>query len=337
DKDHIVVVQMQSMDVLRNHETIKSEFNKHHNILRGTAVSQVPINVTLSEGISLNMGWSNEDPQFNCLEVDQDFFETMGVEIVHGSGFTREYSRDYTDYLVNKTGSEILESGDEDILGKNIRVKHGGITLGPIVGVVKDFNFASLHSDIGPLVICQNPGRYQALLFKVRSENIDATLSFMDSKWKELSNGAPFDYSFMDEEFDRIYKAEKRIGQIFIVFMVMTIFIACIGLFGLTSYTTIQRTKEVGIRKVLGSSVFAISYMFVKENIKLVIAALVLSIPMGYYFMNKWLADFAYRINLDWRIFLFASGIVVFIAIVTVSFHAVRAALINPADSLRYE
>jgi len=171
------------------------------------------------------MGYSSEDPHFNYLETDQDFFKTMGVEIVRGSGFTREYSMDYTDYLVNEAGSELLKSADEDILGKNIRVKHDGITLGPIVGIVKDFNFASLHNDIGPLVICQNPGRYSALLFKIRSENIDETLSFMGTKWKKLSNGTPFDYSFMDEEFDKIYKTENRAGQLFIAFMVMAIFI----------------------------------------------------------------------------------------------------------------
>jgi putative ABC transport system permease protein len=337
DKDQIVVVQMQSRDVKRNHVTIKSELEKYHNILSSTAVSQVPINVTLSEGISFNMGWSNEDPQFNYLETDKDFFETMGVEIVRGFGFTREYSEDYTDYLVNEAGSELLRSADEDILGKNIRVKHDGITLGPIVGVVKDFNFASLHNDIGPLVICQNPGRYSALLFKIRSENIDETLSFMDSKWKELSNGTPFDYSFLDEEFDRIYKTENRAGQLFIAFMVMAIFIACIGLFGLTSYSTIQRTKEVGIRKALGSTVFGITCMFLKENIRLIIIAFVMAIPLGYYFMLQWLADFAYKINLDWKIFLFAGSVVLIIAVITVSFHAIKAALINPADSLRYE
>ena len=159
----------------------------------------------------------------------------------------------------------------------------------------------------------------------------------MDTKWKALSNGAPFDYSFMDEEFDKIYKGERRVGQIFMVFMFMAIFIACIGLFGLTSYTTIQRTKEVGIRKVLGSSVTGITYLFLKENITLIMMALVLSIPLGYYFMNKWLADFAYKINLDWKIFLLSGGVVLFVAVITVSFHAIRTALINPAESLRYE
>jgi len=337
EKDHIVIIPMQGRDIVQKYETIKSSFLEYHNVLGATAVSQVPINVTLTEGISFNLGHSDENPIYNTLEVDQDFFKTMGVEFTEGTGFHRKYSKDYTDYIVNEAGVDQLVKDGEAILGKSIRVKHGGITLGPVIGIVKDFNFASLHGDIGPLVICQNPRSYSTLLVKIRPEEIDQTIDFMKDKWKEFSNGASLDYSFMDGEFDNIYKMEKRVGQIFIVFMMIAIFIACIGLFGLTSYTTIRRTKEVGIRKVLGSSVFGIAFMFFKENIQLILYSLIISIPFGYFIMNAWLADFAYRINLDWRIFLISGGTVLLLAILTVLFHAVKTALVNPADSLRYE
>jgi putative ABC transport system permease protein len=271
------------------------------------------------------------------LHADRDFFQTMDVKLEEGTMFTRDYSENYTEYIVNRAGMQVLSESPGTLFMRNIRIKHDGITLGPVIGIVEDFNFASLHDDIGPLVISQNPLWYSYLLFKVQAGNLTETLTFMKETLQEIVPGAPFEYQFLDQEFDKLYKTEHKLSNLVSVFTILAIFIACIGLFGVSAYETVQRTKEVGVRKVLGSSALQVVLLFLTDNIKLVVISLLLAIPASYFIMDNWLRDFAYRIQIGIDLILIAIISVLTITLLTVTYHSIRAALINPSETLRYE
>jgi putative ABC transport system permease protein len=337
DKDHIVAIPFFNPEMIKQSETIKDRMKEHHSIISGSAVSQLPINIDMSEGVSNNMKYQPEDVTMFFLHADKDFFQTMGIEIKAGEGFRKEYSSKQTEYIVNRSGMHALGENQETLFSRNIRVKHGGITLGPIVGLVDDFNFASLHDQIGPIVISQNPSWYDYLLFKIKAGNPAETLEYMKSTLKETVPGMPFEYQFLDQEFDKLYKSEKKLSRIVAVFTILALFIACIGLFGLTAFDTMQRTKEIGVRKVMGSSTLQIVILFLKENFKLITFSILIAIPSSYLIMNQWLQDFAYRIDIDISIIIIAIISVMGITLLTVTYHVIRTALINPSETLRYE
>ena len=333
-KDQIMVVPMYTKVVRMNQEVIKSEFLKHSQILAGSAVSQIPVNVTFMEGISFDMGFTVEDPMFYTFEADPDIFNTLGIELIQGRGFINEYSEGYTEYILNKQGMKEL---GEDILNRNIRVKHGGVTLGPVVGIVNDFNFASLHNGIGPLVICQNPTAYQFLLFKINIQDVGSTISFMESTWNQIFPDLPFDFQFLSQAYDHLYKMETKAGNLMLAFTLVAIMIAFSGLFGLSSFSALRRTKEVGIRKVMGSSTLSLVFMFIKENLQLILVAFIAAVPVGYYIMNRWLEGFEYRVRIGVDIIVITLGCIVIIATISIIYQAIKAALTNPVETLRYE
>jgi putative ABC transport system permease protein len=283
------------------------------------------------------MSYSSEDAEMFFLHADKDFFQTMGPQLLEGKMFTREYSKENTEYVVNKAGMHVLGENPETIFNRQIRIKHDGITLGPVIGVVDDFNFASLHDKIGPLVISQNPSYYSYILFKIRPGNPGETLAYMKSTLKDIVPDMPFEYQFLDQEFDNLYKTEFRLSKIVSVFTILAIFIASIGLFGLSAFDTMQRTKEIGVRKVMGSTTPQVVFLFLKENIKLILVSIIIAIPSSYMIMNIWLQDFAFRIQIGMSIILTAIIFVFGITLLTVIYHAVKAAIINPAETLRYE
>jgi putative ABC transport system permease protein len=205
-----------------------------------------------------------------------------------------------------------------------------------IVGVIKDFNFASLRNNVSPVILMygQDTG---ALSVKVNTANITALMAMISDKWKSIKPGKEFEYSFMDDDFDSSYRAEQRMGTIFIIFTSLTIVIACLGLFGLAAYAAEQRTKEIGIRKVLGANVGAIVGMLSKDFIKLVMIAIVIAIPVAWVAMQQWLQGFAYRQNIQWWVVVLAAVLAVLIAFVTISFQSIKAALANPVRSLKNE
>jgi putative ABC transport system permease protein len=333
-KDQVIVIPMITQDVVKNQQLIKSEFTKHTRILSGSAVSQIPVNITLKEGISFNKGWSVDDPLLYTLEADPDVFKTLGLKFIEGRNFNHEYSGSYTEYIINEEGSKLL---GPDILNMNIRVKHGGVTLGPVVGIIQDFNFSSLHSRIAPLVISQNPGNYQFLLFNVKTEDIGNTLAYMKKSWERILPDLPFDFQFLSQAYENLYQMEAKAGNMMFTFTVIALVIAFSGLFGLSSFTALRRTKEVGLRKVLGSALNSIVFMFVRENMKLVLFAFIIAVPVGYFFMNRWLTGFAYHIRIGFDIMLISLGSVMIIATLSIIYQAVRAAMANPVDTLRYE
>ena len=205
-----------------------------------------------------------------------------------------------------------------------------------IIGIMKDFNFSSMHDKVGPLIL-ELGEDYGRIAMRINTQNIPALISQVQNKWNRMAPGQPFSYSFLDADFNKIYNAEQRTGKLFISFAIFAIFIACLGLFGLVTYAAEQRIKEIGIRKVLGASVQEIVAMISKDFVNLVLIAFLVSFPVAWWMMNKWLQGFAYRIDIGWWVFALAGLLTIAIALVTVSFQAIKAAVANPVKSLRSE
>ncbi|QEC65979.1 FtsX-like permease family protein [Panacibacter ginsenosidivorans] len=271
--------------------------------------------------------------------IDYDYIKTMGMEIVKGRNFSKEFGSDSSAMLITETTAKLL--GYSDPIGKMMYVPsniQGDNSMIPIkiIGVVKDFHFESLRQNIGPL--CMLLGNSTGLIsFKINVANADGLIKQIENKWKAMAPGMPFSYRFMDDSFNEMYRSEQRAGYIAITFAVLAIVIACLGLFGLVTYMAEQRTKEIGIRKVLGASTGNVVTMLSKDFLVLVIIACVIAFPVAWLAMSNWLKDYAYRINIEWWVFFVAGFTALAIALITVSFQAIKAALANPVKSLRTE
>ncbi len=271
--------------------------------------------------------------------VDYDYLKTMGMEIVKGRNFSPEFGTDSTAILITETTAKLL--GYDDPINKNLYAPAGEYednSFVPlhIIGVVKDFHFESLRQEIGPL--CMRLGNSTGTIsFKVAAASTGGLINQIENKWKAMAPELPFSYRFLDDSFNEMYKNEQRVGSLAITFAVLAILIACLGLFGLVTYMAEQRTKEIGIRKVLGASITNVVTMISKDFLVLVAVACVIAFPVAWYAMDKWLADYAYRIDIEWWIFLAAGFTALAIALITISFKAIKAAIVNPAKSLRTE
>jgi putative ABC transport system permease protein len=240
--------------------------------------------------------------------------------------------------LINETAARSFGWNTNTALGKTIiRINSYRGTNVPfrVVGVTKDFHFQSLHEPITPLLMTLKPEG--GLIFKIKGIDVSGLLATMKNKWDAFNTGEPFTYAFMDDLYNKTYAAEQKTGTILNIFALLTVFVACLGLFGLATYTAEQRTKEIGIRKVLGASVAEVTGMLSKEFIKLVLIASLIAFPAAWWAMNEWLQSFAYRINISWWVFVIAGVAALSIALITVSFQAIKAALMNPVKSLRTE
>jgi putative ABC transport system permease protein len=270
--------------------------------------------------------------------IDYDYIPMLGMQIIKGRNFSPQFGTDSTAVIINETTAGLL--GYPDPLGKKIYTRDGDasspVTGFTIIGVVKNFHFESLRENISPLCFRLGNNKW-CVSFKLATTDVRSVVKNIESKWKSMAPGFPFDYQFLDQAFDNMYRQEQRVGRIAISFAVLAILIACLGLFGLATYMAEQRTKEIGVRKVLGASVQNITTMLSKEFVTLVIIAAVIAFPLAWWGMHLWLQDFAYRVNISWWVFALAAFIAFAIALVTVSFQAIRAAIANPVDSLRTE
>jgi putative ABC transport system permease protein len=270
--------------------------------------------------------------------IDYDYIPTLGMQIVKGRNFSPQFGSDSTAVIINETTEKLL--GFPDPIGKKIYTgddnNPGHSVAFTIIGVVKNFHFESLRENIGPLCFRLGYNKW-SLAFRVGTSDIRSLVSNIEGRWKSMAPGYPFTYEFLDDAFDNMYREEQRIGKIAISFSVLAIFVACLGLFGLATYMAEQRTKEIGVRKVLGASVQNITTMLSKEFVVLVLIAAVIAFPLSWWAMHHWLEDFAFRVNISWWVFVLAASIAFTIALLTVSFQAIRAAIANPVDSLRTE
>ncbi|HEX8024407.1 ABC transporter permease, partial [Mucilaginibacter sp.] len=269
--------------------------------------------------------------------IDADYVGTLDMKIAAGRNFSQQMPTDSTGLVINETAVRFLGYKDpiNKILYRNMDGNRDHMKPYHIVGVVKDFNFNSLRENVSPVVFLLGDDMGD-MSVKVNTKNLPALIDQIKNKWQGMTQ-SQFSYSFMDQDFDANYRAEQRTGTISIIFTVLAISIACLGLFGLAAYAAEQRTKEIGIRKVLGASVSAIVNTLSKDFIKLVLISIAITTPVAWYLMNKWLQDFAYRISIQWWVLVLAGAGAMLIAIVTVSFQSVKAALANPVNSLKNE
>jgi putative ABC transport system permease protein len=268
--------------------------------------------------------------------VDFDYIPQYKIKMLAGRAFSRSFLTDTTQaMIVNEAAMKMFGySSPEQIIGK--RFDQWG-RKGMIIGVMKDFHFRSLQEVIKPLSMRIEPNGCDLVSLNVETKNLPATIAAIESKWKTLIPNRPFNYFFLDEFFDKQYRSEDRFGSLFLNFAILAIFISCLGLLGLASYSTMQRIKEIGIRKVMGASVTNIVNLLSKEFLLLVVLSFFIAAPIAGYFMDKWLRGFAYRISMSWWMFVAAGLTALLIALLTVSFQAIKAAVANPVKSLRTE
>ena len=322
-------------DFWKSYDTFKKEIQQNPDILGITAASSIPTHtVTSTSGVD----WEGKSPEFDVLftqfNVDYDYFETFEMEMAQGRAFSREFPTDATDaYILNETGARL--TGMKDPVGKKFSLWG---KPGPIIGIVKDYHFKSLHAKIEPLVLrMYHQDWHNYVIIRVRAENITGTLKSVENAYKKYHPGYPFEFWFLDEALNNLYLSEIRTGTVFRWFTFLAIFISSLGLFGLASFMADQRTKEIGIRKVLGASAFGIFFLLLKEFVKWVLIASAISWPIAYYAMERWLKNFAYRTDIAIWIFMVSGIFGLFIAVVTVSYQSLKASIANPVDSLRYE
>jgi putative ABC transport system permease protein len=337
NKEHVVVLPIREGSIVQSIESIKEELRSHSGVVSVAASSAVPghgasrHNAFLPEGFELD-----ESQMIGAISIDHNFIPTLDMEVIAGRNFSPEFVADNKkSALINEAAAR--EFGWDDPIGKTVTELTGNGITKTVIGVVKDFHVESLRKKIGPLYIENEPSAFGCISIRIRPRNVSGTMEFLRKKWKEFDSSGTFDYAFLDESFDSQYRAEERLSTIFSYFTLFAIFIACLGLFGLASFTAEQRTKEIGIRKVLGASVYDIVILLSKEFTKWVLLANIIAWPVAYYAMNKWLQDFAYRINTGIWIFIIAGALAVTVALLTVSYQAIKSALSNPVETLRYE
>ncbi len=340
DKSQVLIIN-EAYTLDKNVTSFKEEMLKVPGVEKATVSSFLPVNSSRSDNVYSSSPIMDSKNGFDmqAWQVDYDYLPTLGMQLLKGRNFSKDFGGDSATVIINETTAHIL--GYDDPIGKRLYgnpENNNSTERVPytIVGVVKNFNFESLKQTVGPLAMFLKPST-GLLSFKIQAANTTDIVKQAENKWKLMAPGKPFSYRFLDDSFSQMYSAEQRIGKIILIFSVLAILIACLGLFGLSIFIAEQRTKEIGIRKVLGANVGGIVQLLSKDFIKLVAIAFVIAAPLAWYCMTQWLKDFAYRIDISWWIFLLAGVLAIVIAIATVSFQAIKAALMNPVKSLRTE
>ena len=271
----------------------------------------------------------------NFAVCDYDFIKTLGIQIVNGRDFQQDMPSDtLTAVVVNETF--VNRMGWKDPIGKKVEAGDANTLRARVIGVMKDYHQTGMYNDIESLLLAYRPLN-NIIYIKLSGIDTKSTISFIETKWKEIFPDQPFAYTYLSERFNRQFEADERRGLIFTLFTVLAILIACLGLFGLASYMVEQRTKEIGIRKVLGASVYSITQLLARDFVGLIIISMILAFPLAWYLMSSWLKDFNYRINIEWWMFGLVGIAALFVALCTIGFQATKAAVANPVKSLRTE
>lgn len=338
NKDFIVnTVYASTLD--KNFDSFRHDLLKDPGIKEVGRSSRIPSGRLLDEmNASVVQGGTLQPIKIDlkCLATDYGFIPTYGIHLAAGRNFSRDFTTDTSNYILNETAVKLLgwrspqDAIDKDMLYGKIR--------GKVIGVVSDFHFESLHQSIIPLIFFMPTHNfYNHMSIKVSGNNIPSAINAIQSTWGKYLPEIPLEYNFLDDKFQQLYNSEQQQGSLFTIFSCIAIFIACLGLFGLSAFTISQRVKEIGVRKVLGASVPQIVVELSKDFLKLVLIATVFAFPLAWFFMNNWLLDFASRISISWWVFVLAGIIALIIAFVTISFQSIKAATANPVKSLRSE
>jgi len=340
EKQNLIVVRTSAGPARESIDSIKQEFKNIPGVLNAGLTSQVPgreanVSPFVPEGFS-----TNESQLMKNIDIDQDFIPTMGIEVTAGRNFSSEFGTDSSSaIIINETAAR--KFGWTDPIGKKIEHFSGeeieDRTAKTVVGIIKDIHMSSLHSLIMPLYINNESDDLDNIAIRINPNNVGGTIDKLRAKWKELYPNQSFDYYFLDDSLATLYESEGRLSQIFSSFTLFAIFIACLGLFGMASFTAEQRTKEIGIRKVLGASVSGVVVLLAKDFLKLVLLANIISWPIAYFAMKKWTQGFAYQAETGVWMFVITGVLAVVIALLTVSFQSIRAALSHPINAIKYE
>lgn len=340
DKEQIAVIPYNSA-LNDKYEAFRNELLANSNFKNASRSSRIPTGRLLDAMDAYTMSGDSmrqSKTDIKLVAVDYDFMPTYGIKMAAGRNFSREYGTDTTGFVLNESAVKALGwKSSQDAVGRDF--KYGNIK-GHVIGVTKDFHFENMHQSIVPLVFEMFPPRisfFNNLSVKFSGNNTIAALEYLGTTWKKFLPEIPYEYTFLDENFDKLYQSEQRQGTIFTAFACIAIFIACLGLFGLSAFTITQRIKEIGVRKVLGANVGSIVALLSKDFLRLVLIAALIAFPVAWYSMNSWLKDFAYRIDIQWWVFVLAAVAATLVALLTVSYQAIKAALANPVKSLRTE
>jgi putative ABC transport system permease protein len=330
DKEHVFVFTLKKE--LHDHfQAVRNELLKQPGVLGVASINGTIIGVN---GTTSDTYWDGKENERTFLihpnSIDKEFIPLLGMKIIEGNNFTGSPA-DSAHFILNETA--VKQAGIKDPIGKSFTLWDN---KGTIIGVVKDFNYASLKTAIEPAIFYYNPACW-TMYIKTTGNKAKQAVAAAEKVWKAYATEFPFEYSFLDDSFNRMYKDDQRTGILFSVFAIVAIVISCLGLLGLATYTAQVKTKEIGIRKVMGASIVSIVRLLSKEFIVLVLIAFVLAIPLAWLAMNKWLQDFVYRISIGWWVFIAAGSIAIIIAFLTISFQAVKAGIASPVKSLRTE
>ena len=330
DKSHVLSVNMRGMN--EHYDAVKAALMKQPGI---TDVTRASSNVVSIGGQTGDNYWDGkkegETMMVRPMAIDKDFIPFFKMKLQAGNNFTGTVA-DSAHFILNETAVKV--AGIKDPIGKKFKLWK---TMGTIAGVVKDFHFASMKYKIEPVVFYYFPNDMGRIYIKTTAANAASSIAASEKIWKKYNPDFAFDYAFLDDTFNELYKSEQQTGFLFNAFAVIAILISCLGLFGLAAFTAQRRNREIGVRKVLGATVTGVIRLLAKDFIKLVLVAIVIATPLTWYMMNKWLQDFAYKTTISWMVFLLAGLIAIAIALITVSFQAIKAAIANPVKSLRTE
>ncbi|WP_420149538.1 ABC transporter permease, partial [Spirosoma sp.] len=319
-------------------EAFRQEVMRKPSIASATTSMLLPVNIQAN---SADLNWAGKDPKLqtsvSCMFVGSDFTRTMNIKILDGRDFRADSPADSTNYLINEATAKLMSEstpGMKNPVGKEVSFWPG---KGRIIGLMKDFHLQSLHQAITPLILCFDYRNTSYLLVKTRAGQTQQAIADLEQLSKEFNPNYPFNYHFLDEEYENLYRSEQQVHTLVNYFGILAILISCLGLFGLAMFTAEQRTKEIGVRKVLGASVTSIVGLLSTDFLKLVFIALLIASPLAWWALDKWLGTFAYQTKLTWWIFGLAGVLSILIAFLTVSYQSIRAATVNPVKSLRSE
>lgn len=342
DKDHVLVLPIGS-NMMQHFDDIKNTITQLPGVESVTASYETPEFVKWGDGISVTDTRGKQEISLNAMPVDLDFAKTLKMKLLAGRDFqqsdfnlmdTADNNANFRQpYIINETLAAKIGWSSEEAVGKMIDKG----SPGPIVGVVKNFNFSSLRNPVGPLVIFLGRDFSRDFMVRINGNNMKATITALEAVWKQQAPGRPFSYHFLDEDYNKLYQSEQRSSSLFTVASALAIILACLGLFGLAAFTTVQRTKEIGIRRVLGAGISSVTLLVSRNFLGLIGISILIAAPLAWWAGNKWLQDFAFRIPVQLYVFVITASVTMVITFCTVGYHTVRTALANPIKSLRTE
>ncbi|MCQ6959109.1 ABC transporter permease [Mucilaginibacter aquariorum] len=332
-KDNLLYMPMTG-DMWGKQQALKAELRGNPLTSNFAIISDLPTNL-ISGTIDVN--WKGKDPRSQVvipsLDVNEDFIKVFQIKLLRGRGFSTSFLADSNNFVVNEKMLAVMCLDVNSAVGKTFEFQGA---KGNIIGVVKDFNFKPIQQAIEPLVLRFN--KYGGIIMiRTNPGSTEQTIAALEKISKQLNPAYPFKYDFLDQDLANLYKGEQQIGSIFNLFACLAIFISCLGLYGLSAFMAEQRTKEIGVRKVLGASIFNLVYLLSAGITRLIAIAIVIAVPLSWYAVNSWLSGFAYHIDAGWVIFLVAPVAALLIAWITVSYESLKAAIVNPIKSLRTE